>query len=177
MKQKAVRYNNIICACQVKLPNILLCTNLGSSTGPIFWRVLATLNRTLATLSSAMVRTVGNINLAVISEPQASARTCNTKWNYPGKKKGYMKLNRNIFHNNVVCKLRHSCHSLTTYGWFKLKLNHVWGPFEKFMDSITQIQNFVEVWWVSFLASELPFHGWKSPEIAWDKIWIVWQMF
>jgi hypothetical protein len=23
-----------------------------------------------------------------------------------------------------------------------------------------------------FLASELPFHGWKSPEIAWDEIWI-----
>jgi hypothetical protein len=22
-----------------------------------------------------------------------------------------------------------------------------------------------------FLASELPFHVWKSPEIAWDKIW------
>jgi hypothetical protein len=23
-----------------------------------------------------------------------------------------------------------------------------------------------------FLASELPFHGWKSPEIAWSEIWI-----
>jgi hypothetical protein len=23
-----------------------------------------------------------------------------------------------------------------------------------------------------FLASELPFHGWKSPEIAWGEIWI-----
>jgi hypothetical protein len=23
-----------------------------------------------------------------------------------------------------------------------------------------------------FLASELPFHGWKGPEIAWDEIWI-----
>jgi hypothetical protein len=22
-----------------------------------------------------------------------------------------------------------------------------------------------------FLASELPFNGWKSPEIAWDEIW------
>jgi hypothetical protein len=22
-----------------------------------------------------------------------------------------------------------------------------------------------------FLASELPFHGWKSPEIAWGEIW------
>jgi hypothetical protein len=28
-----------------------------------------------------------------------------------------------------------------------------------------------------FLASELPFHGWKSPEIAWGEIWTVWQMF
>jgi hypothetical protein len=23
----------------------------------------------------------------------------------------------------------------------------------------------------SFLASEFPFHGWKSPEIAWGEIW------
>jgi hypothetical protein len=23
-----------------------------------------------------------------------------------------------------------------------------------------------------FLALELPFHGWKSPEMAWGKIWI-----
>jgi hypothetical protein len=28
-----------------------------------------------------------------------------------------------------------------------------------------------------FLASELPIHGWKSPEIAWDEIWTVWRMF
>jgi hypothetical protein len=28
-----------------------------------------------------------------------------------------------------------------------------------------------------FLASELPFHGWKSPEIAWGDIWTVWWMF
>jgi hypothetical protein len=28
-----------------------------------------------------------------------------------------------------------------------------------------------------FLASELPFHGWKSPEIAWGEIWTVWRMF
>jgi hypothetical protein len=28
-----------------------------------------------------------------------------------------------------------------------------------------------------FLASELPFHGWKSPEIAWGEIWTVWWMF
>jgi hypothetical protein len=28
-----------------------------------------------------------------------------------------------------------------------------------------------------FLASELPFHGWKSPEIAWGEIWVVWRMF
>jgi hypothetical protein len=28
-----------------------------------------------------------------------------------------------------------------------------------------------------FLASELPFHSWKSPEIAWGEIWTVWQMF
>jgi hypothetical protein len=27
------------------------------------------------------------------------------------------------------------------------------------------------------LASELSFHGWKCPEITWDKIWIVWWMF
>jgi hypothetical protein len=28
-----------------------------------------------------------------------------------------------------------------------------------------------------FLAQELPFHGWKSPEIAWGEIWTVWRMF
>jgi hypothetical protein len=28
-----------------------------------------------------------------------------------------------------------------------------------------------------FLASELPFHGWKSPEIALGAIWTVWRMF
>jgi hypothetical protein len=28
-----------------------------------------------------------------------------------------------------------------------------------------------------FLASELPFNGWKSPEIAGSKIWTVWRMF
>jgi hypothetical protein len=28
-----------------------------------------------------------------------------------------------------------------------------------------------------FLASELPFHGSKSPEIAWGEIWTVWRMF
>jgi hypothetical protein len=28
-----------------------------------------------------------------------------------------------------------------------------------------------------FLASELPFHVWKSPEIAWSEIWTVWRMF
>jgi hypothetical protein len=28
-----------------------------------------------------------------------------------------------------------------------------------------------------FLASELLFHGWNSPEIAWGDIWTVWQMF
>jgi hypothetical protein len=28
-----------------------------------------------------------------------------------------------------------------------------------------------------FLASELPFHNWKSPEIAWDEIWTLWRMF
>jgi predicted ferric reductase len=22
-----------------------------------------------------------------------------------------------------------------------------------------------------------PFHGWKSPEIAWGEIWTVWRMF
>jgi hypothetical protein len=27
-----------------------------------------------------------------------------------------------------------------------------------------------------FLASELPFHDWKSPEIAWGEIWTVWRM-
>jgi hypothetical protein len=25
-----------------------------------------------------------------------------------------------------------------------------------------------------FLALELPFHGWKSPEIAWGEIWTAW---
>jgi hypothetical protein len=28
-----------------------------------------------------------------------------------------------------------------------------------------------------FLISELPFHGWKSPEITWGKIWTVWRIF
>jgi hypothetical protein len=28
-----------------------------------------------------------------------------------------------------------------------------------------------------FLTSELPFHGWKSPEIAWGEIWTGWWMF
>jgi hypothetical protein len=28
-----------------------------------------------------------------------------------------------------------------------------------------------------FLASELPFCGWKSPEIAWGEIWTAWWMF
>jgi hypothetical protein len=28
-----------------------------------------------------------------------------------------------------------------------------------------------------FLALELPFHGWKSSEIAWGEIWTVWRMF
>jgi hypothetical protein len=28
-----------------------------------------------------------------------------------------------------------------------------------------------------FLASELLFHGWKSPEIAWGEIWTAWRMF
>jgi hypothetical protein len=28
-----------------------------------------------------------------------------------------------------------------------------------------------------FLTSELPFHGWKSPEISWGEIWTVWRMF
>jgi hypothetical protein len=28
-----------------------------------------------------------------------------------------------------------------------------------------------------YLATELPFHGWKSPETAWGEIWTVWRMF
>jgi hypothetical protein len=28
-----------------------------------------------------------------------------------------------------------------------------------------------------FLASELPFRGWKSPQTAWGEIWTVWRMF
>jgi hypothetical protein len=28
-----------------------------------------------------------------------------------------------------------------------------------------------------FLASELHFRGWKSPEIAWGEIWTAWRMF
>jgi hypothetical protein len=27
------------------------------------------------------------------------------------------------------------------------------------------------------LTSELPFHGWKSPQIAWGEIWTVWRIF
>jgi hypothetical protein len=27
-----------------------------------------------------------------------------------------------------------------------------------------------------FLASELPFHDWKSPEIAWGEIWTAWHI-
>jgi hypothetical protein len=30
---------------------------------------------------------------------------------------------------------------------------------------------------LKFLASELPFYGWKGPEIAWGKIWTVGEMF
>jgi hypothetical protein len=30
---------------------------------------------------------------------------------------------------------------------------------------------------LKFLAMELPFHGWKSPEIVWGEIWTVWWMF
>jgi hypothetical protein len=30
---------------------------------------------------------------------------------------------------------------------------------------------------LAFLTSKLPFHGWKSLEIAWGEIWTVWQMF
>jgi hypothetical protein len=29
---------------------------------------------------------------------------------------------------------------------------------------------------LKFLASELPFHCWKSPEIAWGEIWTVWKI-
>ena len=47
-----------------------------SRMGPIFCSVLATLNLTLATLSDAIVRTVGSMCFAVMSGPQASARTC-----------------------------------------------------------------------------------------------------
>jgi hypothetical protein len=28
-----------------------------------------------------------------------------------------------------------------------------------------------------FIATELPFHAWKSPEIAWGEIWTAWRMF
>jgi hypothetical protein len=28
-----------------------------------------------------------------------------------------------------------------------------------------------------FIALELPFRGWKRPEIAWGQIWSVWRMF
>jgi hypothetical protein len=28
-----------------------------------------------------------------------------------------------------------------------------------------------------FLTSELPFHGWEIPEIAWGVIWTVWRRF
>lgn len=44
-----------------------------ATIGPIFWSVLATLKRTLATLSLAIDNTVGNIVLAVISGPHTSA--------------------------------------------------------------------------------------------------------
>jgi hypothetical protein len=27
------------------------------------------------------------------------------------------------------------------------------------------------------IVSELPFHGWKSPEIAWGEAWALWRMF
>jgi hypothetical protein len=30
---------------------------------------------------------------------------------------------------------------------------------------------------LEFLASELHFHGWKSPEIAWGEIWTAWRIF
>jgi hypothetical protein len=62
------------------------------------------------------------------------------------------------------------------------------GPFEKFVDSpyyseselcggavaVDSLQQASgEQWNRRFLASELPFHGWKRPEIAWGEIWII----
>lgn len=47
-------------------------TYLLSRTGPIFWRDLATLKRTLATWSLDILRTTGSICLVVISWPHAS---------------------------------------------------------------------------------------------------------
>lgn len=55
--------------------NVNVYVYLVSKTGLIFCNVFATLNRTLATLSFAKNNTVGSIDLAVISAPQASART------------------------------------------------------------------------------------------------------
>lgn len=53
-------------------------TYLLSRTGPIFWRDLATLKRTLATWSLDILRTTGSICLVVISWPHASDKAWDT---------------------------------------------------------------------------------------------------
>jgi hypothetical protein len=87
--------------------------------------------------------------------------------------------------------------SLMTFNFYEGRLKSSWTHL------VTPSRNFVEVRWRSlfrstslgkwftsynapptspkrsaskFLASELPFHGWKSPEIAWSEVWIVWRM-
>lgn len=52
-------------------------THVWSRTGPTFCRLFATLNLTFATPSAARVKTVGSMIRAVISAPQASAKTWN----------------------------------------------------------------------------------------------------
>ena len=53
-------------------------THFASRTGAIFWRVLATLKRTLATESAAKPITTGSMSFTTLSGPMTSAKTCNT---------------------------------------------------------------------------------------------------
>ena len=51
-------------------------TYFASRTGAIFWRVLATLKRTLATESAAKPITTGSMSFTTLSGPMTSAKTC-----------------------------------------------------------------------------------------------------
>lgn len=58
-------------------------TYLSSRIGPIFWRDLATLKRTLATWSLDILRTTGSMCLVVISWPHTSDKAWDTRYERP----------------------------------------------------------------------------------------------